>query len=157
MTQIISRAEAKALGLMHYYTGEPCKHNHLSTRYVSNRECYECTRERLATQHRKDYVKAWDQTPSGKISRLSNRLRPYGITPDIYNNMLKQQQNRCAICDDEFLFENMITSPCVDHDHVLNIVRGLLCSPCNLLIGLAKERIAILLNAADYLRSSNAA
>lgn len=40
--KIISRAEAKALGLTHYYTGKPCKRHHNSTRFVSTASCTEC-------------------------------------------------------------------------------------------------------------------
>jgi hypothetical protein len=41
---IIGRAEAKALGLKHYFTGKPCKHGHVAERSVSRRECMECDR-----------------------------------------------------------------------------------------------------------------
>lgn len=40
--QIISRAEAKALGLKRYFTGNPCPRNHISERTVSNKACCEC-------------------------------------------------------------------------------------------------------------------
>lgn len=40
--QIISRKEAKEQGLDFYYTGKPCKHGHVSKRYVSTGVCLEC-------------------------------------------------------------------------------------------------------------------
>jgi hypothetical protein len=40
--QIISRADAKAQGLKHYFTGKPCKRGHLSVRYVCSAECQDC-------------------------------------------------------------------------------------------------------------------
>jgi hypothetical protein len=43
---IISRDEAKALGLKRYFTGEPCKHGHIAERYVSSGDCLECGRAR---------------------------------------------------------------------------------------------------------------
>ena len=43
MPQIISRKEAKALGLKRYFTGKPCKHGHLSERSIDN-GCLECVR-----------------------------------------------------------------------------------------------------------------
>jgi hypothetical protein len=46
MTEIISCAEAKALGLKRYFTGEPCKHGHVAERNTSNNGCLECTRLR---------------------------------------------------------------------------------------------------------------
>ena len=39
---IITRAEAKKQGFKYYFTGKPCKHGHLSNRYVSNNICVEC-------------------------------------------------------------------------------------------------------------------
>lgn len=44
-TEIISRAEATAKGLKSYFTGKPCKKDHLSERLVSTRQCRECNRE----------------------------------------------------------------------------------------------------------------
>lgn len=43
MPQIISRAEAKALGLKRYFTGNPCKHGHVAIRLVAG-DCIECRR-----------------------------------------------------------------------------------------------------------------
>ena len=38
----MKRREAKALGLTTYNTGKPCKHGHLSDRYVNGAQCIEC-------------------------------------------------------------------------------------------------------------------
>lgn len=40
---------------------------------------------------------------------------------------------------------------CVDHDHKTGKIRGLLCSPCNFILGFAKDEIEILTNAVAYL------
>jgi hypothetical protein len=45
---IISRDEAKALGLKHYFTGVPCKHGHIGERSVRSGRCLECGRARSA-------------------------------------------------------------------------------------------------------------
>jgi 5-methylcytosine-specific restriction endonuclease McrA len=39
---IISRKEARERGLKRFFTGVPCKHGHLSERYVSTKNCAEC-------------------------------------------------------------------------------------------------------------------
>jgi len=44
--RIISRDEARALGLKRYFTGKPCKHGHVAERHVASRKCRECHRER---------------------------------------------------------------------------------------------------------------
>lgn len=45
--EIITRQEAKILGLKTYFTGEACKHGHLSTRRSSNGSCSECSKIQL--------------------------------------------------------------------------------------------------------------
>jgi hypothetical protein len=42
--EIISRSEAKALGLKTYFTGKPCKYGHVAERAVGGRHCCECER-----------------------------------------------------------------------------------------------------------------
>ena len=44
-TPTISRSEARAAGLLTYFTGKPCRHGHLADRYVSCWICVECRRE----------------------------------------------------------------------------------------------------------------
>jgi hypothetical protein len=41
---VISRSDAKSLGLKRYMTGDPCKVGHVSERLVSNGRCMECDR-----------------------------------------------------------------------------------------------------------------
>jgi hypothetical protein len=41
-TEIISRADAKAKGLIRYFTGKHCKHGHIAERIISNGCCLEC-------------------------------------------------------------------------------------------------------------------
>lgn len=41
--KIISRVEAKSLGLKRYFTGKLCKHGHIDERFVSNCRCCKCS------------------------------------------------------------------------------------------------------------------
>lgn len=43
--EIITRAEARAQGLAHYFTGKPCKHGHAEKRRTKDGQCLECIRE----------------------------------------------------------------------------------------------------------------
>ncbi len=75
--------------------------------------------------------------------------REYGITIDDYNLMLKNQHECCCICKQHYtLFKKAL---CVDHDHVTNKVRGLLCDRCNNLLSRATDSIDILKSAISYL------
>jgi hypothetical protein len=62
-------------------------------------------------------------------ARNRDRLREqlYGITPTEVQALLVAQKHCCAIC------ERPITERAdIDHDHLTNAVRGLLCRRCNI-------------------------
>lgn len=46
---IISKQQAKAQGLKHYFTGKPCKREHVVERLVSSGKCVKCYEEWYAT------------------------------------------------------------------------------------------------------------
>ncbi len=50
----ISRSEAQAAGLTHYYTHKSCKHGHLSRRYVANGQCVICARANALNYRNRD-------------------------------------------------------------------------------------------------------
>lgn len=56
--EIISRAEAKARGLVHYYTGKPCLRGHYAKRQTTNgycRGCYEILDKEIQSQRSLEY------------------------------------------------------------------------------------------------------
>lgn len=59
MQKVITRSEAKALGLKRYFTGKPCKRGHVTTRKVSDKSCRECNRLNQAKRREnKEFVEA---------------------------------------------------------------------------------------------------
>jgi len=50
-----SQAEALRQGVTYYFTGNPCKHGHLSERFAKNRNCRECLRLRNRARTKQDY------------------------------------------------------------------------------------------------------
>ena len=79
----------------------------------------------------------------------------YGITIEEFENMLKLQKDRCAICSFEFDFSKQSKGPNVDHDHKTGNVRMILCRFCNNLLGYADDDIEILQRVIVYLESHN--
>jgi|GEM_PF-3132784 len=79
----------------------------------------------------------------------------FGISLEDFNKLNKDQEFVCAICGkEEDKYRKGKKLPLhVDHDHSTNIVRGLLCSWCNLLLGHAKDDKNILVNAVRYLEA----
>ncbi len=94
--------------------------------------------------------KRYKQTEKGKITRLR---WCYNIDTKEYNSLLAQQNGRCEICEKEF-DKTYTRDTHVDHDHVTNKVRGILCKKCNLMLGLADESINTLANAIKYLEKN---
>jgi len=82
------------------------------------------------------------------------KLKQYGITEDMYREMLEKQGHACAICGAVHSEESALTVLRVDHCHETNSVRGLLCNKCNTGIGLLGDNLAAIMRAADYLTNS---
>lgn len=79
--------------------------------------------------------------------RSEHLRRKFGLTLDEYENLLRRQGGRCAVCGRR----PGKASLHVDHDHKTGDIRGLLCFRCNGGLGQFKEQPARLLRAADYL------
>lgn len=85
-------------------------------------------------------------------NQLNNKMRnEYGITLSDYVEILKKQNHVCAICGG--IDENKRLA--IDHCHVTEEIRGLLCSKCNLGLGLFRDNIRNLKNAIEYLKKFN--
>lgn len=87
---------------------------------------------------------------------LSSRLNRYKLTVDQLEALEKGQKFKCAICK-----VSIKEGYSVDHDHACcpntytcgKCIRGLLCGPCNTLLGMAKDSIDTLNAAVAYLGS----
>ena len=89
--------------------------------------------------------------------RRRRTLARYGMTAECYRELLEAQGGGCALCgatsaDGKTYATTTEPRPLnVDHDHATGEVRGLLCSACNMALGLLKDDSARLLRAVDYL------
>ena len=70
---LITRAEAQAQALTHYFTGQPCKRGHTAERLTKNWTCCECGKES-------------DRKRAGTSARLASRRRSYYANQEA-NNM----------------------------------------------------------------------
>lgn len=57
----ISREEAKEQGLLHYFTGRPCKNGHIDKRLVSTKDCCGCARINTAKNYNSEKAAEWYQ------------------------------------------------------------------------------------------------
>ena len=92
--------------------------------------------------------------PSRSVGRAStckpcfaaiSRARIYGLKPKDVEQMFKDQDGRCLIC------ERRGARMEIDHNHKTGKVRGLLCSRCNGALGQFLDDKGLLLKAVRYL------
>ncbi len=107
-----------------------------------------------------DKCREYRQRAYSKRTPLDNKesflKSKYGITLAEYEAMLSSQNGVCAICKRPERRKSRYGGVCrlhVDHCHETGVVRGLLCSRCNLAFDAfgTEERIAA---ALEYLRKS---
>lgn len=125
-----------------------CKYGHdldIVGKDTENR-CDECGRIRHRAYRERNKVKILNQEKNHK------RFKRYGITPQNYDDMLRKQQGRCAICNCIPKEDSQRRTFHIDHCHSTGRIRGLLCKDCNLMLGFAKDKSDILLRAIEYLK-----
>jgi hypothetical protein len=127
------------------------EHNKPRSEFCSD-SCYKKMWRGCNTARNKTVCRDWYK--HNKAHSKNTRLkRSYGITLQMYSEMLKVQNYQCAICGKH-------QSECayglrVDHNHNTTMVRELLCNECNTGIGFLKESEEILLSAIEYLKRHN--
>lgn len=82
-----------------------------------------------------------------KIRRAHSLRTKYKLTSEQYDQMFRDQGEACAICRCKEPSPRWHT----DHCHTTKKVREILCAPCNLMLGHAKDNSITLINAAAYL------
>ena len=123
-------------------------------RYIKSDEWRKNNPERVAASREKTkknnpgYHRGWKRASKEKY-RENGLKRLYGVTLELYSSLLAEQGGVCAIC--------LSSDPagkgsfCVDHDHRTGVVRGLLCSRCNSILGYAKDNPETLARGSVYL------
>ena len=108
------------------------KKNNKEKTSAYNKEYYETNKEQ-----RSAYSKRWNGNNKEYLA-AQHREKKYGISPEDYDTMLKEQDNKCKICLVSFTTlkpQNIH----VDHCHTTKQVRGLLCNLCNMGLGTFKD------------------
>ena len=112
-------------------------------------KCKECKREAVYASR--------EANPVSYERRRAERLWSlYRIRPEQFDAQLELQGNGCAICHEDLSHDPLAEEARrahVDHDHDTGANRGILCPPCNLMLGNARDRPDVLRRAADYLEA----
>lgn len=123
-------------------------------------QCRECQKTQADGWHarnpekKREYRKAWRERAPEELRALDRKynLSRYRITPEKYDRMVAEQNGVCALCG----FPPMGRGKKLHVDHVHDEsrkVRKLLCTRCNVAIGLMREDPALFRKAAEYLDS----
>lgn len=95
---------------------------HPEEKHYSKGKCKKCYHHDINKQSNK---KEW-----WRAHKLKTK---FGITPEEYQEKLTHQNESCCLCGrNAKKFKNRLA---VDHNHTTGTVRGLLCPPCNRVIG----------------------
>jgi hypothetical protein len=85
----------------------------------------------------------------------------YKVNNGQRKEMLKKQDNKCAICSKEISFKGQTNkgddskdAAVLDHCHTTGEIRGILCTPCNRALGLFKDSQDILNSAIKYINQN---
>ena len=129
-----------------------CKHGHpwveenIEHKNGNRMCCKECRKI-----NGRERAKKKNKTQAGKDAKKNTVLKlTYGITFKQYQDMMETQDYKCAICERHQ--SEFIRKFSVDHCHITDVVRGLLCGNCNVGIGNLQDNIEILEKAIKYLK-----
>ncbi len=130
--------------------------------YTKRPEVIEKAKIKNALPYFKQKRKVYKKTEKGRKSENNSRNRWYAkngynkrlwerykITEKDYGDMFIKQNGVCAICGNPPKIKLH-----VDHCHNTNKIRGLLCSPCNMSLGLLKDSVEFLGKAMEYLKNN---
>jgi hypothetical protein len=115
-------------------------------RRVARRRSYVARRAKILAQER-----GYRATRPEGFRNVQYKRR-YGITIEQFDQMVADQDGRCAICREGFKPAKKKLAVHVDHCHKTQFVRGILCARCNLGLGLFKDSAEFLQKAIDYLK-----
>ncbi len=86
--KIISRSEAKALGLKRYFSGKRCKNGHLDERYTTTNTCVGCVpNDPTHRAYQRAKSAAWYQA---NLEYAREKRKKYAIRARAVTDILKQ-------------------------------------------------------------------
>lgn len=89
---------------------------------------------------------------SKKLKRLQPENYRRGLSEEKLQEMFDCQKQKCKICQKKAKSHKKL---CVDHCHVTNKIRGLICNNCNSGLGFFKDNPKFLKAAINYINTSN--
>jgi len=118
--------------------------------YQESKEEYTEKRKEYYQKNKEAIIAGVKKYRENNLEQIKERKRKknYGIEPGTYDKMLLEQDNKCCVC---YIELDQCKQISIDHCHKSGDVRGLLCSRCNLMLGMVEDNIDILQSAINYL------
>jgi hypothetical protein len=120
------------------WTGKPCARcdKQKGPTYADRKYCYRC-----AGAVRKEAQEKQHRTMVARV---------YSIGRGDYDRLYEAQGGVCALCQ---VATGKARRLSVDHDHTTGEVRGILCRPCNDMLGHGRDQVAFFERVIWYLVS----
>lgn len=141
--EIISREEARKLGLTFFFTGKPCKNGHIAKRYIKGNQCLDCknnNRNRFRKNNPNYERERRIKHPAEYIKRTvkytsKSRGIPFNLSDEFFENL--EIPENCPACGEKLIIggDNRFNSPSLDrilNDHGYeedNVI--IVCTKCN--------------------------
>ncbi len=132
-----------------YPSCKDCRKESKKQYVIKNPETYRAIRRKHYLKNREkiilrtsEYAKAHPE-----MRRKVSLKHQYGLSEQEYDSMKLSQDNKCAICKKEPINHVLF----VDHCHLTNKIRGLLCRKCNAVLGMCNDDVEILKESISYL------
>lgn len=131
---------------------KPCKRAQTKI-YRSIPEVSEKANARSKTWYEKNKERQKLYASENRPNSLDRALKRYDLTKYEYNLLLHGQDNKCAICKAQSGGKSG-GRLVIDHCHETGEVRGLLCHSCNRGLGMFRDKLSLIVNAAKYLKET---
>lgn len=130
--------------------------NHTDRKHFAKGLCHSCYNlawNNRSPEAREKWLKSLKDNykPVDYMKKHGEHLfRRYGITYEDFLRIRAEQNDSCVICNKQFS-----RTPHVDHDHETNLTRQLICSGCNLKVGVFESDKDIVKEIILYLYKHN--
>lgn len=155
MKQCLECGKTKPLEEFHMKRGKPqarckmCRAKYMKDLYQKNRETERAKRKEYYELNKAQILEERKTYYNGNKDEINitRRLKKYGLTRQQYEQMLTDQNHKCA----NLACVSGNNDLAIDHCHISLTVRGILCDNCNTALGLLKESFQAIDGLKAYL------
>lgn len=130
--------DCQHIDYIEYYKGNKKKIS------IKGKAYYKLNKKEVNKRNRENHIKNKERDD------FMARIHHYNLSEVEFKALWEKQKGYCAICGVSLKGNKYH----IDHDHMTEKVRGILCTKCNRGIGLLKDSVELLSNAVRYLENA---